>query len=73
MDQSMQEFIDECFYEARKEYYWEDLMSCHSPSDYKEEDIDGICPQCGGQAYEACDYARTECELCGCAPCQFTC
>lgn len=53
-------------------------MSCCSPSEYRKEEIDGECPECGsdtvdGYAYEQCSYSPTDCEFCGLAPCDQSC
>ena len=51
---------------------------CCSNTDYREEEINGVCPDCGedtvdGDAYDACDYSLTLCETCGWAPCDESC
>ena len=51
---------------------------CSEPSDYREEDINGECPECGaqtvdGDAYEQCAYSPVICETCGEAPCDESC
>ena len=51
---------------------------CCSATDYKEEEINGVCPDCGEEtvdsdAYEQCGYATTECETCYYAPCDQSC
>jgi len=53
-------------------------MSCCSPTDYKEEEIDGKCEHCGeptvgGYAYECCSYSGEKCEHCGFTPCNLSC
>ena len=51
---------------------------CCAANDYKEEEINGECPDCGadtvdGEAYEVCSYSPIECETCGYAPCDQSC
>lgn len=51
---------------------------CCEPSGYREEEINGECPECGastvdGSAYEACAYSPVICNECGCAPCDESC
>lgn len=51
---------------------------CCEPSGWKEEDIDGECPECGmstcdGEAFDVCGYSPVECEVCGSAPCDLSC
>jgi hypothetical protein len=53
-------------------------MSCCSPSDYKENEINGVCPECGeptvdGEAFENCDYSPEVCKTCGYSPCDLSC
>jgi predicted RNA-binding Zn-ribbon protein involved in translation (DUF1610 family) len=51
---------------------------CCEPSGYKEDQVNGKCPDCGeetvdGDALESCYYSRIECETCGYAPCDGSC
>ena len=51
---------------------------CCEPNDYKKEDINGECPDCGmptvdDEAYESCSYSPEECETCGWRPCDGSC
>jgi hypothetical protein len=51
---------------------------CCSNTDYRKEEINGVCPDCGedtvdGDAYDACDYSPTLCETCGWDPCDESC
>ncbi len=51
---------------------------CCEPSGYRDEDIDGECPECGeptvdGEAFECCSYSPECCEVCGCRPCNGSC
>lgn len=53
-------------------------MSCCDGTDFREEEINGECPDCGnptvdGEAFECCHYSSTECETCGWAPCDGSC
>jgi len=54
------------------------FIMCCSPSEYKPEEIDGECPDCGndtvgGDAYECCYYSPCECETCDWRPCDGSC
>ena len=51
---------------------------CCASSGYKEEEINGECPDCGnetvdGDAYECCSYSPAECETCDWSPCDLSC
>lgn len=51
---------------------------CCDATDYKEEEINGECPDCGadtvdGAAYESCSYSPCECETCDYRPCDQSC
>jgi hypothetical protein len=51
---------------------------CCDPNDYKEEEINGECPDCGmdtvdGDAYDKCGYSPVECETCDWRPCDQSC
>ena len=53
-------------------------MSCCSPNEYEEKEINGKCPACheptvDGDAFEQCLYAEVICEICGHAPCDQSC
>lgn len=53
-------------------------MSCCEPMDFKEEQINGKCPDCGSptvdsQAFEQCGYSPVECETCNSKPCDGSC
>ena len=53
-------------------------MGCCASSGFTREEINGVCPDCGGEtvngcAYECCDYAAVDCETCGYAPCNEGC
>lgn len=51
---------------------------CCSNTNFKPEDIDGECPDCGdptvdGNSYDCCTYSPTLCETCRNAPCDQSC
>ncbi len=51
---------------------------CCAANDYKKEEINGECPDCGedtvdGEAYESCFYSPCECETCNYRPCDQSC
>lgn len=51
---------------------------CCSPSDFKVNQINGECADCGeptvdNEAYENCYYSKTICETCGWSPCDEAC
>lgn len=51
---------------------------CCEPSGYNENEINGVCPDCGeptvdGDAYECCSYSPVMCDTCGCSPCDQYC
>ncbi len=51
---------------------------CCDNTDYREEEIDGVCPDCGGDtvdgdAYDSCRYSPINCNTCGDAPCDGSC
>ena len=51
---------------------------CCENSGYTNEEINGVCSDCGeptidGDAYNNCAYSPTECETCGYSPCNDSC
>ena len=51
---------------------------CCSNTYYNEEEINGVCPNCGedtvdGYAFDCCDYSPTICDTCGWSPCDESC
>ncbi len=51
---------------------------CCEPSGYREEEINGTCPDCGeptvdGDACSSCGYSPIECNTCGSRPCDGSC
>ncbi len=53
-------------------------MMCCEPNDYREDEINGECPDCGNptvddDAFESCSYSPEECETCGWRPCDGSC
>lgn len=53
-------------------------MPCYGKTDYKEDEIDGECEECGqptvsGQPYNSCCYSSTQCKKCGWSPCDLYC
>jgi hypothetical protein len=51
---------------------------CYNNTNYSEEDINGVCPDCGeptvdGNTYDRCYYSPTLCDTCGYAPCDGSC
>lgn len=51
---------------------------CCDPSGYTENEINGVCPDCGeptvdGDAFEQCAWSRCACETCGWRPCDESC
>ena len=53
-------------------------MACWGSTDFKEDEINGTCEECGeptvyGEAYENCSYSSTECKVCGWSPCDQSC
>lgn len=51
---------------------------CCAGNDYKREEINGECPECGcetvdGDAYESCYYSPCECKECNSRPCDGSC
>lgn len=53
-------------------------MSCCDGWKYRDDEVNGICPECGGltvdgEAQEGCNWSLVECEECGDAPCDGSC
>lgn len=54
-------------------------MACWGcDDDQKEEDIDGVCPECGtatiqGVPFRSCSYSEVVCNVCGYSPCDGSC
>lgn len=53
-------------------------MSCCAAQEYNEDDINGVCQECGeptvdGEAYEVCHDSPILCDDCGYAPCDQSC
>ena len=51
---------------------------CCANTDFSEDEIDGVCEDCGndtceGNAYDCCNYSPTKCETCGWSPCDNSC
>lgn len=53
-------------------------MACWSEADDDENDVDGVCPECGdptigGIALNPCAYSPIICEECQHSPCDGSC
>lgn len=54
-------------------------MACFGGSDdFNLNEINGVCPDCGGDtvdgnAYDYCSYSPEVCETCGSRPCDESC
>ena len=51
---------------------------CCDGWEYDEEQINGVCPDCGidtvdGHAFTGCNYSSVDCETCGSAICDDSC
>jgi hypothetical protein len=51
---------------------------CCDANDYNVNEINGECPDCGGDtvdgdAFDVCGYSPINCNTCGCRPCDESC
>lgn len=53
-------------------------MSCCDGWKYEDDEVNGICPDCGeptvdGEAQEGCFWSPVDCETCGSRTCDGSC